>query len=175
MLQHSVIAHGMTPIANEFLQIEKVRGEKQWQAWAQDLEDFSIKQTGVANTRIPYASTLQLNNLVQLDTEKKVRGEKQWNAWAQDLEDFGIKQTTAANVRIPYKSSLLQMEEQEGADKVRGEKQWNAWAQDLEDFGEKQNTKANTRLPYYSNLQLEDDAKPAAAGKKLPVRGEKQW
>ena len=134
MLQHSVIAHGMTPIANEFLQIEKVRGEKQWQAWAQDLEDFSIKQTGVANTRIPYASTLQLNNLVQLDTEKKVRGEKQWNAWAQDLEDFGIKQTTAANVRIPYKSSLLQMEEQEGADKVRGEKQWNAWAQDLEDF-----------------------------------------
>jgi len=30
MLQKSIIAHGMNPIANEFLQLDKVRGEKQW-------------------------------------------------------------------------------------------------------------------------------------------------
>jgi len=36
----------------------KVRGEKQWQTWAQNLEDWGAQQETVANTRIPYASTL---------------------------------------------------------------------------------------------------------------------
>jgi len=85
MLQKSI-----TPHQNEFLQVGGiVRGEKQWQAWAQDLEDFSIKQTDVANRRLPYASTLQLGNLET--AEGPVRGEKQWQAWAQDLEDWGNK------------------------------------------------------------------------------------
>ena len=35
-----------------------VRGEKQWQTWAQDLEDWGDKQTDMANTRIPYMSAV---------------------------------------------------------------------------------------------------------------------
>ena len=42
-----------------------VRGEKEWQAWAQDLEDYGIQQEMVANTRIPYASTLQLDEVIK--------------------------------------------------------------------------------------------------------------
>lgn len=36
-----------------------VRGEKEWQTWAQDLEDYGVQQEGVANSRIPYQSYLQ--------------------------------------------------------------------------------------------------------------------
>ena len=36
----------------------KVRGEKQWQKWAADLETYGDKQEKKANTRIPYHSTL---------------------------------------------------------------------------------------------------------------------
>lgn len=168
-------------MGHEFVQLDKVRGEKQWQQWAQDLEDFSIKQTNVANTRLPYASTLQLNNLVQVDEQAdKVRGEKQWQAWAQDLEDFGIKQTTKANTRLPY-ASTLQLDEQGSiARKVRGEKQWQAWAQDLEDFSIKQTNVANTRLPYKSTLTQLNEEGPAVGADKTgkpsdKVRGEKQW
>jgi hypothetical protein len=35
-----------------------VRGEKQWMDNAQNIEDWGIQQVNVANTRIPYASTL---------------------------------------------------------------------------------------------------------------------
>merc|ERR1719460_2918219 len=35
-----------------------VRGEKQWMDNAQNIEDWGIQQMTVANTRIPYASTL---------------------------------------------------------------------------------------------------------------------
>ena len=39
-----------------------VRGEKEWQAWAQDHNDWLDNQTTVANKRIPYHSTLQLSD-----------------------------------------------------------------------------------------------------------------
>lgn len=35
-----------------------VRGEKNWQAWAGDMETYGDMQTDIANTRIPYFSTL---------------------------------------------------------------------------------------------------------------------
>lgn len=35
-----------------------VRGEKNWQAWAGDMEDFGDMQTASANSRPPYNSTL---------------------------------------------------------------------------------------------------------------------
>lgn len=41
----------------------KVRGEKQWQKWAQDLIDHQDFLTKKANTRIPYKSTLQIEAL----------------------------------------------------------------------------------------------------------------
>lgn len=58
-----------------------VRGEKEWQTWAQDLNDWSDNQTLMANTRIPY------NSFIQLEGEPNnepiiVRGEKEWQAWA---------------------------------------------------------------------------------------------
>ena len=37
-----------------------MRGEKNWQAWAGDMEEFGDMQTDSANIRIPYHSTLQL-------------------------------------------------------------------------------------------------------------------
>ena len=36
----------------------KVHGEKQWQEVANDLQAYGAKQEEVANTRLPYASTL---------------------------------------------------------------------------------------------------------------------
>jgi hypothetical protein len=51
-----------------------VRGEKEWQTWAQDLEDWGNTQTTRANTRLPYASTLQLSEQIG----GIVRGEKEW-------------------------------------------------------------------------------------------------
>ena len=165
MLQRQVVA----PYQHDLLQLDSthvVRGEKQWNAWAQDLEDFGNKQTTVANTRLPYASTLQLESTVGGDRKGPVRGEKQWNAWAQDLEDFGNKQTTVANTRLPYASTVQLDSDLDHV--VRGEKQWNAWAQDLEDFGEKQTSKANTRLPYASNVQLNmEDGDVTLVGEKF--------
>lgn len=67
----------------------EVRGEKEWQAWAQDLNDWSDGQTTAANTRIPYQSAL-------LQTQNDpiiVRGEKEWQDWAQDLNDWSDGQT----------------------------------------------------------------------------------
>jgi len=68
------------------------------------LVDQEDKATDIANTRIPYASTLvQLNN-----APIEVRGEKQWQDWAQDLVDQEDKATDIANTRIPYASTLVQ-------------------------------------------------------------------
>ena len=81
----------------------------------------------VANTRIPYASTVQVESegpaLYGIATEAGhlggpaypspqpfVRGEKQWMDNAQNIEDWGIQQMTVANTRIPYASTLLQTE-----------------------------------------------------------------
>jgi len=52
----------------------KVRGEKQWQAWAQNLINHQDYLTMRANTRIPYRSALQIealnDNLVHVKTEE---------------------------------------------------------------------------------------------------------
>ena len=44
-----------------------VRGEKEWQAWAQDLNDWSDGQTDAANGRIPYQSALQTKDEDEAD------------------------------------------------------------------------------------------------------------
>ena len=67
----STTSHSATdiPLHVQFATASKdgypVRGEKNWQAWAQDLEDYGIQQENVANTRIPYASTLQLESVIE--------------------------------------------------------------------------------------------------------------
>jgi len=38
-----------------------IRGEKQWQGWAQDMVDYGDEAVFTANRRIPYASTLMLS------------------------------------------------------------------------------------------------------------------
>lgn len=96
---------------------------------AQNIEDWGIQQMTVANTRIPYQSTL-----TQLDAEGPapygiamqagnlggpalpnpqpfIRGEKQWMDNAQNIEDWGIHQMTVANTRIPYMSTLVQTDD----------------------------------------------------------------
>ena len=97
---------------------------------AQNIEDWGIHQMEVANTRIPYQSTLvQLNSEgpapFGIATDKAqlggpaypspqpfVRGEKQWMDNAQNIEDWGIHQMEMANTRIPYASTLLQLNDE---------------------------------------------------------------
>ena len=138
------------------IQLEDVRGEKEWQTWAQENVDGLDYQTGKANTRLPYASEVQLDsNLVQVGD---VRGEKEWQTWAQENVDGLDYQTGKANTRLPYASTvqldstLVQLGEQD----VRGEKEWQTWAQENVDGLDYQTSQANKRLPYVSTLQLED-------------------
>ena len=106
---------------------------------AQNIEDWGIQQMTVANTRIPYASTLvQLNSDPAPPTpggspklygmagpmgpaypnpQPFVRGEKQWMDNAQNIEDWGIHQMEVANARIPYASTLLQLGDEEEGEK----------------------------------------------------------
>jgi predicted transport protein len=102
-----------------------VRGEKQWMDNAQNIGDWGDQQMTVANTRIPYASTLQLEADVKTEgvslyglaggmgpaqpsPQPFVRGEKQWMDNAQNIGDWGDQQMTVANTRIPYWSTLVQ-------------------------------------------------------------------
>ena len=93
---------------------------------AQNIEDWGIQQMTVANTRIPYASTLvqtesegpapygiatesgHLGGPALPSPQPFIRGEKQWIPNAQNIEDWGIHQMEVANARIPYASTLLQ-------------------------------------------------------------------
>ena len=84
-----------------------VRGEKQWMDNGQNINDWGTHQMEVANARIPYWSTLQLEsdvkandptpNLYGLGGPKGpanpspqpfVRGEKQWMDNAQNINDW---------------------------------------------------------------------------------------
>merc|ERR1712078_653698 len=71
----------------------------------------------VANARIPYASTVQLESEgpalyglagtmgpAQPSPQPFVRGEKQWMDNAQNIGDWGDQQMIVANTRIPYQS-----------------------------------------------------------------------
>ena len=80
-----------------------VRGEKQWMDNGNNINAWGDQQVDVANTRIPYWSTLQLDaeatpNLYGLGGPKGpanpspqpfVRGEKQWMDNAQHINDWG--------------------------------------------------------------------------------------
>ena len=55
-----------------------LKGEKQWQKWAADFTTHQDWLTMKANTRIPYASTLQLDQENTEAPKTAVRGEKQW-------------------------------------------------------------------------------------------------
>merc|ERR1740130_2293915 len=103
-----------------------VRGEKQWMDNAQNIGDWGDKQMTVANERIPYWSTVQLDSDVQIvptgapnlyglsgpmgpahpSPQPFVRGEKQWMDNAQNIGNWGENQMEIANARIPYASTL---------------------------------------------------------------------
>ena len=102
------------------------RGEKQWQSWAQDLNDWEDKQTDAANARIPYASTLLQFSMSGAKGSPglpdapagnaplkgdAIKGEKEWQAWAQDFVDWEDERTGVANARIPYQSTLVQTDD----------------------------------------------------------------
>lgn len=111
-----------------------IRGEKQWIPNAQNIEDWGIQQMTVANTRIPYASTLlqtetegpapygiigeagHLGGPAAPSPQPFIRGEKQWMSNAQNIEDWGIQQMTVANTRIPYASTLVQTSDKKDDD-----------------------------------------------------------
>ena len=152
----------------------------------QNINNWGDHQVEVANTRIPYQSTAQLESPFGLggaggpanpSPQPFVRGEKQWMDNAQNIEDWGIHQMEVANTRIPYASTLTQLDSEgpfgnAGTNGmgptypspqpfVRGEKQWMDNAQNIEDWGIHQMEVANTRIPYASTLiQLKDNTAP---------------
>jgi hypothetical protein len=71
-----------------------VRGEKEWQQWAQDNVDWLDNQTRKANERPPYNSTFVSFDLAGAsgpgmpELSGAVRGEKEWQGWAQDHVDW---------------------------------------------------------------------------------------
>jgi hypothetical protein len=80
----------------------------------------------VANTRIPYQSTVQLEGPAPFGVagaahkgpalpspQPFVRGEKQWMDNAQNIGDWGENQMTVANSRIPYQSTFMQTRDEE--------------------------------------------------------------
>jgi hypothetical protein len=105
--------------------------ENEWQAWAQDFVDWEDNQTDMANTRLPYASTLLQvdpgtgypNTLAitagpnmgypGLPSQSNLTAapENEWQTWAQDFVDWEDNQTDMANTRLPYASTLLQLNE----------------------------------------------------------------
>ena len=114
----------------------------------------------VANTRIPYWSTLQLDS----DVEAK-----------PNLYGLGGAKGPAMPSPQPF---------------VRGEKQWMDNGQNINDWGTHQMEVANDRIPYWSTVQLDSDIKseatpnlyglggpmgPANPSPQPFVRGEKQW
>lgn len=83
----------------------------------------------VANTRIPYWSTLQLDS----DVEAK-----------PNLYGLGGAKGPAMPSPQPF---------------VRGEKQWMDNGQNINDWGTHQMEVANDRIPYWSTVQLDSDIK----------------
>jgi hypothetical protein len=168
-----------------------VRGEKNFQGWAQDHVDWEDSQADKANGRIPYASTIQLG--WENDTPS-VRGQKQW-------DNYEHKNVANPNTgtRAPYHSSNTQLISLEDTANrlayyiqlddtddvlgtttdpsgVRGEKRWQTWAQALVDHEDSSMNTANTRIPYSSTLQLEDtDDVIGDTTDPTGVRGEKRW
>lgn len=71
-----------------------MKGEKEWQAWAQDLNDWSDGQTTAANTRIPYQSAMQLD----------------------EDEDYDLEETTLTNV--PHNFKFIQVKGAEEGDEL---------------------------------------------------------
>jgi hypothetical protein len=95
---------------------------------AQELEDFADGQTNMANTRLPYASTLVQTDIgngyysqevpipgfvatataTAGNVDKKGAEGKEAIIDAQESEDFLDGRTELANTRLPYASTLLQ-------------------------------------------------------------------
>merc|ERR1740139_1722180 len=123
----------------------------------------------VANERIPYWSTVQLDSDVQIVP-----------TGAPNLYGLSGPMGPAHPSPQPF---------------VRGEKQWMDNAQNIGNWGENQMVIANTRIPYWSTLQLDSDVQiegappgptpnlyglsgpmgPAHPSPQPFVRGEKQW
>ena len=166
-----------------------VRGEKQWMDNAQNIGNWGENQMEIANARIPYQSTAQIESSAapnkfglagaggpaQPSPQPFVRGEKQWMDNAQNIGNWGENQMEIANARIPYWSTV-QLESEAAPNKyglggpkgpaqpspqpfVRGEKQWMDNAQNIGNWGENQMEIANARIPYWSTLQLDADIK----------------
>jgi len=75
-----------------------VRGEKQWQMWAQDHNDWLDFQTDRANSRPPYVSAVAWEN-----DSPATRGEEQWDAYMhRNVANPGMGQ------RKPYIGSAAQ-------------------------------------------------------------------
>jgi hypothetical protein len=163
-------AAGLVQAEGEDKPSHTVRGEKQWQQWAQDHVDAQDYQTAKANTRLPYKSTLAQAGW---ETDPPaVRGEKQWERYTDNNAkhlDWTAK-SNADEVRTPYIGSQFvqtDADDKTPAYKVRGEKQWLGWAQSTTDALDHQTEKSNARIPYRSNVQLESTVDAP--------RGEKQW
>ena len=156
------------------------RGEKQWMDNAQNIGNWGENQMEIANARIPYWSTIQLDsegpNSYGLSADKKgkpipgapanpspqpfVRGEKQWMDNAQNIGNWGENQMEIANARIPYFSTLVQTGNKDFNDDYEKEVDMNIlYEKDMPASGapEKVLTESNVPLSQHLVQIMQDD------------------
>jgi hypothetical protein len=142
---------------------------------ANELEVFGNNKTLVANTRLPYNSTLLQYTTSPWNTTDPLNGALNSTRYgvdgshaiieANELEVFGNNHTLMANTRLPYNSTFLQYTESpyNESDPLNGNSTNSTRygvdgsaaiieANELEVFGNNKTLVANTRLPYNSTL-----------------------
>jgi len=86
----------------------KVRGEKQWQPNADTMEAYGDHSVSKANTRLPYASTLQTNNFVQ------TRDDEEDDASSDDDVEVGVAGEKYSNEQVPLDFHFIHIENDDG-------------------------------------------------------------
>jgi len=127
------------------------------------MEEYGDMQTDIANARIPYFSTLQLDG--------DDAGAKEGN----DYSDFkpapnrtDVPPITTTDAIIIMRPANIQFANASSVGyPIRGEKLWQGWAGDMETYGDIQTDQANARPPYNSTVQLKDDMKVPVADNAL--------
>ena len=87
--------------------LAKPRGEKEWQAWAQDFVDWEDAQTDAANTRIPYASTFLQTRDIDDDEIAGMDGVHAVDKILMDGGDDTAPETVEGSV--PIGTALIQL------------------------------------------------------------------
>ena len=127
------------PAGNAPLKGDAIKGEKEWQTWAQDFVDWEDERTGVANARIPYQSTLVQTDDLDMETMEErlpvstaltqthyeIAGEEDAAMVDKILmsengpQDAGTRMETMTAEDVPLDQRLIFIQNQQGDQAVR--------------------------------------------------------